>query len=181
MASLTGVDLLCINQEDAEERGRQVARMTDIYALAPRVVVWLGKPSSGGKETLETLAHEGSKKVAATKLAALAKPPTPKLPSGTVYIPPPPGLPIHHAMPGRLQPPINPVMHGRPRALRSGRSSASIAGSITSTLVIAAGRKMLNTLDKPDSVKAGPSPSTNLLASSTGWRTLQGLFDRDYF
>ncbi|KAF5000053.1 hypothetical protein FGRMN_2064 [Fusarium graminum] len=36
------VDAVCINQNDTEERGQQVARMRDIYQLAWQVVIWLG-------------------------------------------------------------------------------------------------------------------------------------------
>ncbi|KAH7330151.1 heterokaryon incompatibility protein-domain-containing protein [Rhexocercosporidium sp. MPI-PUGE-AT-0058] len=36
------VDALCINQQDMEEKGHQVALMKDIYAYAKEVVVWLG-------------------------------------------------------------------------------------------------------------------------------------------
>jgi hypothetical protein len=36
------VDALCINQQDVEEKGLQVALMKDIYAYAKEVVVWLG-------------------------------------------------------------------------------------------------------------------------------------------
>ncbi|KAK5624981.1 hypothetical protein RRF57_000697 [Xylaria bambusicola] len=35
-------DALCINQEDAEEKGHQVALMKDIYAYAGEVAIWLG-------------------------------------------------------------------------------------------------------------------------------------------
>ncbi|KAK3631014.1 hypothetical protein LTR56_015985 [Elasticomyces elasticus] len=37
------VDAVCINQQDPEEKGRQVGMMKDIYQAASRVVVWLGK------------------------------------------------------------------------------------------------------------------------------------------
>ena len=36
------IDALCINQNDLDERGRQVKRMAEIFTLAERVVVWLG-------------------------------------------------------------------------------------------------------------------------------------------
>ena len=36
-------DAICINQDDLEERGRQVERMADIYKTARQVVVWLGQ------------------------------------------------------------------------------------------------------------------------------------------
>ena len=36
------IDQLCINQEDLEERARQVGLMQEIYALAKVVYVWLG-------------------------------------------------------------------------------------------------------------------------------------------
>ena len=37
------IDALCINQDDLEERVRQVARMRDIYESAWQVVTWLGE------------------------------------------------------------------------------------------------------------------------------------------
>ncbi|KAI2469321.1 HET-domain-containing protein [Annulohypoxylon bovei var. microspora] len=37
------VDAVCINQNDDEERGRQVSRMKDIYSKAREVLIWLGE------------------------------------------------------------------------------------------------------------------------------------------
>ena len=37
------VDALCINQDDQEERARQIAMMGDIYSHAANVIVWLGE------------------------------------------------------------------------------------------------------------------------------------------
>ncbi|VUC31677.1 unnamed protein product [Clonostachys rosea] len=39
------VDAICINQEDLEERARQVRRMGDIYGSAWAVIAWLGEES----------------------------------------------------------------------------------------------------------------------------------------
>ncbi|OTB05114.1 hypothetical protein M426DRAFT_261167 [Hypoxylon sp. CI-4A] len=36
-------DAVCINQNDNDERGRQVRRMKDIYSKASRVLIWLGE------------------------------------------------------------------------------------------------------------------------------------------
>ena len=36
------IDAICINQQDVKERGEQVRRMSDIFKMAYRVVVWLG-------------------------------------------------------------------------------------------------------------------------------------------
>ncbi|KAI1123860.1 heterokaryon incompatibility protein-domain-containing protein [Nemania abortiva] len=36
------VDAVCINQEDLDEKSKQVPRMADIYSMANRVVIWLG-------------------------------------------------------------------------------------------------------------------------------------------
>ncbi|KAI2626064.1 HET-domain-containing protein [Hypomontagnella submonticulosa] len=36
-------DAICINQNDNDERGRQVGRMKDIYPKAEQVVIWLGE------------------------------------------------------------------------------------------------------------------------------------------
>lgn len=41
-ARLFWIDAICINQEDIEERNRQVPRMRHIYFRASTVVVWLG-------------------------------------------------------------------------------------------------------------------------------------------
>jgi hypothetical protein len=37
------IDALCINQQDKDERGYQVAMMKDIYSNASRVYIWLGE------------------------------------------------------------------------------------------------------------------------------------------
>ena len=63
------IDSICINQNDNEEKGIQIALMGDIYRLAQKVQVWLGEENDGdhirwvfafiremarpGKETLE--------------------------------------------------------------------------------------------------------------------------------
>lgn len=41
------VDALCINQQDVEEKGHQVAMMKDIYAYSKDVLVWLGPDEEG--------------------------------------------------------------------------------------------------------------------------------------
>ena len=46
------VDAVCINQNDLEERSRQVQRMGDVYAAAKEVFIWLGK-ARGLSRTLE--------------------------------------------------------------------------------------------------------------------------------
>ena len=40
------IDQLCINQDDPDERSREVAIMGQIYGLAQRVIVWLGPSDS---------------------------------------------------------------------------------------------------------------------------------------
>jgi len=45
------VDALCIDQQNLHERGTQVAMMSDIYANAQQVLIWLGKEDEGTKET----------------------------------------------------------------------------------------------------------------------------------
>ncbi|KAI0105339.1 heterokaryon incompatibility protein-domain-containing protein [Nemania sp. FL0031] len=37
------VDAICINQNDLNEKSKQVPRMADIYSMATRVVIWLGR------------------------------------------------------------------------------------------------------------------------------------------
>ncbi|KAG7291026.1 hypothetical protein NEMBOFW57_001034 [Staphylotrichum longicolle] len=53
------IDALCINQADVVERGRHVARMGSVYALATRVVAWLGPEADDSTRALETLEHLG--------------------------------------------------------------------------------------------------------------------------
>ncbi|CAO2653288.1 Nn.00g026990.m01.CDS01 [Neocucurbitaria sp. VM-36] len=53
------IDAICINQQDAAERGDQVRRMRHIYSLASRVVVWLGPEADTSTNALSTLAHLG--------------------------------------------------------------------------------------------------------------------------
>lgn len=53
------VDAICINQEDIKERNTQVKRMTSIYSLAHRVVVWLGPGSPSSSLAMSTLEYLG--------------------------------------------------------------------------------------------------------------------------
>lgn len=53
------IDAICINQDDIKERNEQVKRMTNIYTLAERVVIWLGEESDSSKLALSTLEHIG--------------------------------------------------------------------------------------------------------------------------
>lgn len=41
------VDFLCINQQDTQERNRQVAMMRSIYSNSSEVLIWLGPNTSG--------------------------------------------------------------------------------------------------------------------------------------
>lgn len=47
------VDAVCINQEDAQEKGSQTARIGSIFAAAQRVSVWLGLPDEETAEALD--------------------------------------------------------------------------------------------------------------------------------
>jgi hypothetical protein len=40
------IDAICINQEDAQEKSAQVARMLNIYKRAQLVIAWLGEPDT---------------------------------------------------------------------------------------------------------------------------------------
>ncbi|KAI1153315.1 heterokaryon incompatibility protein-domain-containing protein [Nemania diffusa] len=44
------VDAICINQNDLDEKSKQVPRMADIYSMADRVVIWLGRNSAEEEE-----------------------------------------------------------------------------------------------------------------------------------
>ena len=49
------IDAICVNQQNSEERTRQVERMCDIYTHADRVVVWLGPETHDSGLALSTL------------------------------------------------------------------------------------------------------------------------------
>ncbi|KAK3369305.1 heterokaryon incompatibility protein-domain-containing protein [Lasiosphaeria ovina] len=49
------IDAICINQEDNDEKGRQVQPMAKIYARASRVIVWLGEEADGSNEALREI------------------------------------------------------------------------------------------------------------------------------
>jgi len=51
------VDAICINQEDLDERGVQVARMKEIYDKAWQVVIWLGPGDEKGDLAMTTIRY----------------------------------------------------------------------------------------------------------------------------
>ncbi|KAM0263718.1 hypothetical protein ACHAQJ_001032 [Trichoderma viride] len=51
------VDALCINQDDVEERARQVAIMKDIYASAWHVTVWLGPEANNSNLAITAMQY----------------------------------------------------------------------------------------------------------------------------
>jgi len=54
------VDAICINQQDADEKGRQVNSMANIYAKAGRVLVWLGEAAEDSNQAIEDIRAAGS-------------------------------------------------------------------------------------------------------------------------
>jgi len=54
------VDAICINQDDPDEKGRQVRSMANIYAKAGRVIVWLGEAAEGSDQAMEDIRVAGS-------------------------------------------------------------------------------------------------------------------------
>jgi hypothetical protein len=54
------IDALCINQNDDAEKAVQVTRMSEIYSLATRVVVWLGPEADDSDLAVSTLAYLGA-------------------------------------------------------------------------------------------------------------------------
>ncbi|KAJ9157597.1 hypothetical protein NKR23_g371 [Pleurostoma richardsiae] len=53
------VDSVCINQADSEEKGSQVAMMTDIYRDAESVIVWLGDGTDDSGLAMRTVREWG--------------------------------------------------------------------------------------------------------------------------
>lgn len=50
-SKLLWIDTVCINQNDPDEKERELPLMLDIYRRAVRVLVWLGPPPGRMKET----------------------------------------------------------------------------------------------------------------------------------
>jgi len=55
------VDAVCINQKDASEKMQQIQIMAKIYALASRVVVWLGDVTENSNQALEEICLAGGR------------------------------------------------------------------------------------------------------------------------
>lgn len=49
------IDAICIDQKNLDERSHQVRRMSDIYTMATRVVVWLGPEGDNSTLALSTM------------------------------------------------------------------------------------------------------------------------------
>ncbi|OGM45294.1 hypothetical protein ABOM_006462 [Aspergillus bombycis] len=56
------IDAICINQENLDEKSRQIPLMRTIYAQADRVIVWLGDAFEHGDTALETIRDLAKKK-----------------------------------------------------------------------------------------------------------------------
>jgi hypothetical protein len=78
------IDALCINQNDWDERSREVKRMAKIYALADRVVVWLGssEPDGSSQRALGLLEILGQH-IEVTRSSNVFRSPTSALTPGT--------------------------------------------------------------------------------------------------
>ena len=50
-----GVDAICVNQEDLEERSKPVKKMAALYKGAERVVVWLGSQTKESHQALQAV------------------------------------------------------------------------------------------------------------------------------
>lgn len=59
-ARVLWIDAVCINQNDITERSEQVQRMSTIYTLAHRVVIWLGPETGNSRLAISTLRHLGA-------------------------------------------------------------------------------------------------------------------------
>ncbi|KAJ5116138.1 heterokaryon incompatibility protein-domain-containing protein [Penicillium angulare] len=49
------IDAICINQDDKDEKSKQIPLMRTIYAQADHVIVWLGEGSENGEEALRSV------------------------------------------------------------------------------------------------------------------------------
>ena len=55
------VDAVCINQNDASEKEQQIQIMAKIFALANRVVIWLGDATEDSDQALEEIRLAGGR------------------------------------------------------------------------------------------------------------------------
>ena len=53
------IDALCINQQDGEEKSRQVSNMASVYELAAKVLVWLGPSADGSDVAMDGITRFG--------------------------------------------------------------------------------------------------------------------------
>lgn len=56
------IDAICINQHNEREKEEQIELMARIYALANRVVVWLGEAAEDSDQALHWIRVAGGKK-----------------------------------------------------------------------------------------------------------------------
>jgi hypothetical protein len=56
------IDAVCINQNDEREKEQQIQFMAKIYALANRVIVWLGEAAEDSDQALHWIRVAGGKK-----------------------------------------------------------------------------------------------------------------------
>lgn len=54
-------DAVCVDQQNLDERGKQVMRMPDIYGSAKGVIAWLGPESSNSALAMKIIVHIGSR------------------------------------------------------------------------------------------------------------------------
>ena len=54
------IDAVCVDQQNLDERGKQVMRMPDIYRSAKGVIAWLGPESSTSPLAMKIVVHIGS-------------------------------------------------------------------------------------------------------------------------
>lgn len=52
------IDAICINQDDNQERGHQIAYMRSIYHCASRVIIWLGKADETSDVAMDYIRYE---------------------------------------------------------------------------------------------------------------------------
>ncbi|KAE8343411.1 heterokaryon incompatibility protein-domain-containing protein [Aspergillus arachidicola] len=65
--SVLWVDAICINQNDLDEKNKQIPLMRTIYAQANRVIIWLGEAFQDGDKALETIRDLAERKAMSGK------------------------------------------------------------------------------------------------------------------
>lgn len=151
------IDGLCIDQQNIEEQGRQVAYMCHIFWGATRVVVWLGKAADDSDRAMDTLQHVSSRTPSGEKSAIEGTAVLGTRQSGEFA----PALPLddaeHLSIMALLQRPWFERIWVRQEVAKAGEESLVVCG--TKTLSWMAVQRAMESLNNARALTVGPHHS----------------------